>query len=685
MNEHGLVRRSLCVRASKAAARIGEPRSVPKSSSPLADLQRFAGNAATAALIKRSQRRLRVGSAADPAECEADRVAHDVVEHLQRSAGLADRLNDPASRPVRRMQRRSAVGGAGGPLNDSTEAALRSARTNGRRLPDGVRRQMEGAFGSGFGDVRVHVGPTADTLNHRLASHAFTIGPDIFFGNGAYAPATGRHLLAHELAHTLQQGGVAGGPRRLEGEVAIPPATGFSRRQGPAVVQRKIRKLYSKPVTDVHTAVDKAEIDDIALGLHQETGQEIVDFYADQSPFHPGTVEYLTGHSSGSALDGNDPSVVAEQIVTRMDQDGEYEIKVYACMVGSSPGFATSLQRLLSDHGKNVKVSGPSGLLYKSSSETSKDHVLQNLNRYDMSGQEHEFRRELQRHIMTELKDVLPSLDEAGLDRVARAFDGTHGFSYKDLKNANENETLQRLAKNLLDARRLKPVERTSRLATLASCFEGSSLINPTTDLQRLYKQLEEAAGIGDKTKRAEQNKKLNSEITRVLDGLSVLVDGVDNRAEIIVKLEKAFPGRQELPKERSLTLQKHLKDVEGSRHPLTEEQVQRIAAASGSEDTYKVLLEKWAPSWWQRKFKQIMSTTPTTVEAAGQQPWQTYPQALSLPPQRGNAQSTGPTGDPGQIFAAAAAGVVPIAALDELVDRFRDRNADIIESDDDW
>jgi hypothetical protein len=89
----------------------------------------------------------------------------------------------------------------------------RAAADGGTPLPDGVRGHMEHAFGSDFSAVRVHTGPTAHHLASGLRARAFTSGSDLFFRSGAYQPATpaGDRLLAHELAHVVQQ---AGHPQR---------------------------------------------------------------------------------------------------------------------------------------------------------------------------------------------------------------------------------------------------------------------------------------------------------------------------------------------------------------------------------------------------------------------------------------------------------------------------------------
>ncbi len=90
----------------------------------------------------------------------------------------------------------------------SLEADLEREQGGGRPLSSPVRGEMEGAFGADLSGVRVHTDGKADELSRGLGAHAFAHGRDIYFADGEYAPATtsGQHLLAHELAHVVQQG-----------------------------------------------------------------------------------------------------------------------------------------------------------------------------------------------------------------------------------------------------------------------------------------------------------------------------------------------------------------------------------------------------------------------------------------------------------------------------------------------
>lgn len=87
------------------------------------------------------------------------------------------------------------------------ESRLQAQKGQGQPLDDRARTQMEGSFGCDFGGVRVHTGGEAARLSNELNAQAFTHGSDIYFNEGTYNPETsaGKHLLAHELTHTVQQ------------------------------------------------------------------------------------------------------------------------------------------------------------------------------------------------------------------------------------------------------------------------------------------------------------------------------------------------------------------------------------------------------------------------------------------------------------------------------------------------
>ncbi|WP_439482438.1 eCIS core domain-containing protein [Cyclobacterium plantarum] len=80
--------------------------------------------------------------------------------------------------------------------------------SGGSGMDGATRSDMEGSFGADFSQVKIHTGPQAVQMSRDLGAQAFTHGSDIYFNEGRYNPSadSGKHLLAHELTHTLQQG-----------------------------------------------------------------------------------------------------------------------------------------------------------------------------------------------------------------------------------------------------------------------------------------------------------------------------------------------------------------------------------------------------------------------------------------------------------------------------------------------
>jgi hypothetical protein len=90
-------------------------------------------------------------------------------------------------------------------------ASVRDELGAGQRLPGDVRGRMESAFGTSFGDVRLHTDAAGARVSQRLNARAFTVGEHVAFGAGEFRPGTlvGDALIAHELAHVVQQGGAS--------------------------------------------------------------------------------------------------------------------------------------------------------------------------------------------------------------------------------------------------------------------------------------------------------------------------------------------------------------------------------------------------------------------------------------------------------------------------------------------
>lgn len=159
-----------------------------------------------------------ISSPGDPHEREADEVAEKVMR-IAEPARIG-----PASVAIQRAcaacedderktihEKRAPSTGAGAGLD--TAAAVRAAEHGGEALPKATRDFFEPFFGHDLGPVRVHASAEATRGARAVQARAYTIGHDIVFGHGEYAPdtAAGRRLLAHELTHVMQQRAVPSG------------------------------------------------------------------------------------------------------------------------------------------------------------------------------------------------------------------------------------------------------------------------------------------------------------------------------------------------------------------------------------------------------------------------------------------------------------------------------------------
>ena len=97
-----------------------------------------------------------------------------------------------------------------GEVHPEVQGKIDSTRGSGTTLDGGVRSRFEGSLGD-LSDVTVHTDDTADALNRSVSAKAFATGTDVYFAKGQYSPgsADGDRLLAHELAHVVQQRGAA--------------------------------------------------------------------------------------------------------------------------------------------------------------------------------------------------------------------------------------------------------------------------------------------------------------------------------------------------------------------------------------------------------------------------------------------------------------------------------------------
>ena len=126
----------------------------------------------------------------------SDQVPAWAIRHVQRKGELGASDEQPTSSAV-----------AAARTGKALSAVERTLRSSGQPLDAGVRGFMEQRFGHDFAQVRVHADADAAASATSIRARAYAVGTHIAFARGEYSPgsAKGRHLLAHELAHVIQQ------------------------------------------------------------------------------------------------------------------------------------------------------------------------------------------------------------------------------------------------------------------------------------------------------------------------------------------------------------------------------------------------------------------------------------------------------------------------------------------------
>ena len=150
------------------------------------------------------QAQLETTAPGDAYEQEADRMADMVMRKI-------DGVNQSDAMPSSHCPTPtiSCFGGTSMPISSEMESQLQAMQGGGHAMPEGLRAQMEGSFGHNFSNVRLHTDSAAADMSSSINAKAFTHGNDIYFNQGQFQPNTpaGQHLIAHELTHTVQQGG----------------------------------------------------------------------------------------------------------------------------------------------------------------------------------------------------------------------------------------------------------------------------------------------------------------------------------------------------------------------------------------------------------------------------------------------------------------------------------------------
>lgn len=146
------------------------------------------------------QPKLKINQPGDKFEQEADMVANQVMQTTGRSntLGTFEKRDEIQRNKAQDMTPR---------IPGSFHSRLIERQAHGKLMNNDTNREMSSRLGHDFDHVRVHDDIQSARLSESINARAFTYGNNIYFNKNEYAPQSvrGKHLLAHELTHTLQQ------------------------------------------------------------------------------------------------------------------------------------------------------------------------------------------------------------------------------------------------------------------------------------------------------------------------------------------------------------------------------------------------------------------------------------------------------------------------------------------------
>ncbi len=148
----------------------------------------------------RVQAKLEISQPEDTAEIQADKVAEGVTQGDTKISKAALTQN-----PVSEINAKSE--GSNMQTTDAFDSQLHSTKGQGQKLDNSTKTELEQHTGTDLGGVNVHTNSNANEMSENINAKAFTHGQDIYFKQGQYNPESndGKQLLAHEVAHTVQQ------------------------------------------------------------------------------------------------------------------------------------------------------------------------------------------------------------------------------------------------------------------------------------------------------------------------------------------------------------------------------------------------------------------------------------------------------------------------------------------------
>ena len=221
-----------------------------------------------------TSRSIYIGATDDPLEQEADRIADRVVRMPDPRVSISSATLPIGLKRVSREEEKTTLqqkgDGQSRIINEAPNAVHEVLNGPGRPLDAGARAFFEPRFGRDLSEVRIHADFQAASTASSINALAYTVGRDIAFADSQYQTGTpaGLKLLAHELAHVIQQNPKSMGARRQDHAAWEPISQDLTQLSLPKLQREPapaplnwtpgINKEVLKPITDTHPAVSIA-------------------------------------------------------------------------------------------------------------------------------------------------------------------------------------------------------------------------------------------------------------------------------------------------------------------------------------------------------------------------------------------------------------------------------------------
>lgn len=242
-----------------------------------------------------------------PEEKEADSIAAQIV-----GAPIEGKLS-PVGRGVQRKMKPSVKRGNGLSALSGVEAPKA-----GNRIDKSTQQFMEAGFGADFSGVRVHTDRNAVQMSEAIQARAFTHGNNIYFNSGQYNPNTreGKRLLAHELTHTVQQGGAKTTATIQRQETEEPQQPSIS---GLGVLYQEdtpVVTLFARPLFESAPENRELPVGTKVIVFNQTDGFYAVGLYNDAA-----VTGYVDQNAIVQARQDEEGNVVVENEVEQFDKE----------------------------------------------------------------------------------------------------------------------------------------------------------------------------------------------------------------------------------------------------------------------------------------------------------------------------------------------------------------------------